>query len=107
MMQSTTNKGHEARFAKPAASRARRVAATFAAWLVRELQIRRDLEIVAGLDDHLLADMGLRRDQLAQAVRNGLPEAEATAPSAARPRSNARTTGFGPGALVGPARPAI
>jgi uncharacterized protein YjiS (DUF1127 family) len=37
-------------------------------WVKRRQQIRRNLELLTSLDDHLLADIGLMRDQVEQAA---------------------------------------
>jgi uncharacterized protein YjiS (DUF1127 family) len=37
-------------------------------WVKRRQQIRRNLELLTSMDDHLLADIGLMRDQVEQAA---------------------------------------
>lgn len=45
------------------------------AWLKRRRQLRRDVEILSGLDDQVLADIGFSRDQIERAAWHGrLPE---------------------------------
>jgi uncharacterized protein YjiS (DUF1127 family) len=40
-------------------------------WLRYRRQIRRTIETLEDFDDHLLADLGLRRDQIEKAARIG------------------------------------
>jgi len=41
------------------------------AWVRHRLRIRRDAAKLLALSDHLLADMGIRRDQVRHAVHDG------------------------------------
>ncbi|WP_342237493.1 DUF1127 domain-containing protein [Inquilinus sp. OTU3971] len=45
-------------------------AARAIAWVGLRLRIRRDTAKLLALSDHLLADMGVRRDQVGSAVRD-------------------------------------
>ena len=40
------------------------------AWVRHQLRLRRDTATLLALSDHLLADMGVRRDQVGRAVRD-------------------------------------
>ena len=40
------------------------------AWVRHQLRLRRDTAKLLALSDHLLADMGVRRDQVGSAVRD-------------------------------------
>ncbi|MFE0755055.1 hypothetical protein ACFW16_13955 [Inquilinus sp. NPDC058860] len=52
--------------ARPATAAARGLA-----WIRHRLRIRRDTAMLLALSDHLLTDMGVRRDQVRHAVREG------------------------------------
>ncbi len=41
------------------------------AWVRQQLRVRRDAAKLLALSDHLLADMGVRRDQVRHAVHDG------------------------------------
>jgi len=41
------------------------------AWVRHQLRLRRDTAKLLALSDHLLADMGVRRDQVRHAVHDG------------------------------------
>jgi|GEM_PF-2678572 uncharacterized protein YjiS (DUF1127 family) len=41
------------------------------AWVQHQLRLRRDTAKLLALSDHLLADMGVRRDQVRHAVHDG------------------------------------
>lgn len=40
-------------------------------WVRQQLRVRRDAAKLLALSDHLLADMGVRRDQVRHAVHDG------------------------------------
>lgn len=63
--------------ARPATAAARGLA-----WIRHQLRIRRDTAMLLALSDHLLADMGVQRDQVRHAVRDGYrqPGAERRGP---------------------------
>lgn len=46
-------------------------AARGVAWVAHQLRLRRDTAKLLALSDHLLADMGVGRDQVGRAVRDG------------------------------------
>jgi uncharacterized protein YjiS (DUF1127 family) len=41
------------------------------AWIRRRREMRRAIDALADLDDHLLADLGLSRDRIKKAARTG------------------------------------
>ncbi|MGO1078890.1 hypothetical protein [Inquilinus sp. CA228] len=45
-------------------------AARSIAWVRHQLRLRRDTGMLLALSDHLLADMGVHRDQVGRAVRD-------------------------------------
>lgn len=58
------------------------------AWLVREVQARRDANLLASLDERGLADVGLSRGSVDFAVRHGRP---LSGPDRAPPRHDTPT----------------
>ena len=55
----------------PAARPAIWTTARGVAWIRHQIRIRQDAAKLPALSDHLLADMGVRRDQVGWAVRDG------------------------------------